>query len=125
MTERGGTDRAALFATISVALAGAAALVLVVAILSGSLRSDSPPASAGADPGTPVDLDDGAIADPDVDPDELMPRSAAAMADVRSVEFRLSRDGRPDLHRPVRADRTRFPPRPVHGADEGAGRTHR
>src|SRR5690606_13436830 len=51
---------------------------------------------AGADdPGEVVDLDDGAEADPDADVARVVADAAAAMAGVRSVEFRLDRSGAP------------------------------
>lgn len=96
MTQPRRTDGASLFATASVALCAAMALVLVVLIATGSMSSgvtEEPRVGSGA--GEPVDLDDGAVADPDVDPVALLQRSASAMAEVGSVEFRLQRDGAP------------------------------
>ena len=64
-----------------------------------------------------VDLDDGAVADPDVDAAALLQSSATAMASVTSVEFRLERDGAPvyiDQFEEIALDGLR---RPVHRAD--------
>jgi hypothetical protein len=92
MTDRGRTDGASLFAAGAVALAALALiLTLVVVVRSGSDPAD--PSESGDDDA--VDLDDGAVADPDVDPAALLQRSALAMADVESVEFRLDRTGAP------------------------------
>ena len=64
-------------------------VTMVVAIRSGS----NSPAAATEGTGAQVDIDDGAIADPDVDPTALMPLAATAMGGVASVEFRLDRNG--------------------------------
>jgi hypothetical protein len=42
-----------------------------------------------------IDLDDGAIADPDADAATVVAEAASAMSDVTSVEFALDRDGAP------------------------------
>lgn len=96
MTDR-RRDGASLFATISVALCGVAALVLGGLIAAGWSRSSgfAQEPTLGPGSGETVDLDDGAVADPDVDPAALLQRSATAMAAVGSVEFRLRRDGAP------------------------------
>jgi lipoprotein LprG len=92
MTDQRRADGASLFATGAVAVATLALiLTFVVVVRSGS-------GSAGRsdrEDGAVVDLDDGAVADPDVDPAALMQRSALAMAAVDSVEFRLGRTGAP------------------------------
>jgi lipoprotein LprG len=94
MTAQQRADRSSLFATAAVALACTAALALVVAIVAGSFRSGAEPKSASNTPSAPpVDVDDGAVADPDVDATVLMQRSATAMGGVTSVAFRLQRDG--------------------------------
>lgn len=101
MTDRSATDRSTLFAFGAVALAAIALLVTVVVTVvvtvttDGDDRSDAGSTGAVADVGIadPVDLDDGAVADPSVDVDALMSRTAEAMAGVTSVEFRLQRDG--------------------------------
>ena len=92
MNDRRRTDSAALFAVGTVAAAAVALIAAFVVVV----RSGSESVSR-ADGGTAevVDLDDGAVADPDVDPIALMQRSAASMAEVTSVEFRLERDGAP------------------------------
>jgi len=97
MTDRSATDRSTLFAFGAVTLAAIALLVTVVV----SVTSDGDDRSAAGSTGAvtdvaaadPVDLDDGAVADPSVDVDALMSRTAEAMAGVTSVEFRLQRDG--------------------------------
>lgn len=43
----------------------------------------------------PIDLDDGAVADPDADPGDVVTAAATAMAAVTSVEFTLERSGAP------------------------------
>lgn len=87
-----------LFAELSL-VAAATALVGVVAY---AFAADPPAVSDG--PATPegpevggevVDLDDGAVADPDADVDQIVADAAAAMAGVTSVEFRLDRSGAP------------------------------
>lgn len=93
MTNPRPADRSSLFASGAIGLAAIALLVtVVIAVTSGgeSGTADGPIAE-----GAPVDLDDGAVADPDVDPQELMDRSAEAMAGVESVEFTLDRSGAP------------------------------
>jgi lipoprotein LprG len=93
MTDRRRNDHASLFAAGSV---GLAVLALVVTIVVATRSGSNAPASAvGNEISDPIDLDDGAVADPDVDPVALMQRSATAMAVVSSVEFRLRRDGAP------------------------------
>ncbi len=91
MTDQRRTDGASLFAAGSVAVAAVALIVTFVVVVRGA-GSD---AASGTDGATAdvVDLDDGAVADPDVDPGALMQRSAVAMSGVSSVEFRLERDG--------------------------------
>lgn len=93
MTDQRRTDGASVFAAGSIALAAIALVVTFVAVL----RTDDA-STARADDQTVaevIDLDDGAVADPDVDPVALMQRSATAMSAVTSVEFRLRRDGAP------------------------------
>lgn len=86
-----------LFAELS--LVGAAAAL--VGVLAYAFAADTPVADVPAspdeptDPGDVVDLDDGAVADPDADVDDVVARSASAMAGVTSVEFRLARSGAP------------------------------
>jgi hypothetical protein len=90
-----------LFAELMIVVAATA----LVGVLAFAFRSTEP--AAFADPGGDgieggsdgddevVDLDDGAVADPDADPTEVVTASAAAMAEVTSVEFRLDRSGAP------------------------------
>ena len=95
MTDHRRTDGASLFAVG--ALAGAA-LALIVTIVVVARSGNAAERSGDGDPGRDtevVDLDDGAVADPDVDPVGLMQRSAQAMGGVESVEFRLDRTGAP------------------------------
>lgn len=93
MTDQRRTDGASLFATLAIALAAIA--LLTTAVIALRPGSDTRASSTDDDRGEPVDLDDGAVADPGVDAAALLQRSAAAMADVSSVEFRLQRDGAP------------------------------
>ena len=96
MTDHRRTDGASLFATGAVAVAALAMIVSFATLVVS--RSDSASSSGDglADGSTAVvDLDDGAVADPDVDPDALIQRSARAMGEVESVAFRLDRTGAP------------------------------
>ena len=93
MTHPRRADGASLFATTAVALCAITAVVTLGLVVAGTFDADSTTAAVADDAPEPIDLDDGAVADPDVDPVALMQRSAAAMADVTSVEFRLQRDG--------------------------------
>jgi lipoprotein LprG len=93
MTDRRRIDDASLFATGAVGLAGLALLATIFVVASSSGGSAAP--TDGAEAVVVVDLDDGAVADPEVDPVALMERSAAAMSEVTSVEFALRRDGAP------------------------------
>jgi len=94
MTDQPHRDRAALFAIGAIALAAVALLATVVITVRSGGDASATGSSDGSD-GDVVDLDDGAVADPDVDPVALMQSSAAAMAQVTSVEFQLDRDGTP------------------------------
>ena len=99
MTDQRRADGASLFAEL-MTVAAATALVGVIAFafrspvaaddLFGSAETDEP---AGA--GEVVDLDDGAVADPDADATDVVAAAATAMAGVTSVEFELARDGAP------------------------------
>lgn len=93
---RNASDGSTLFAFGAVALAAVALLVTaVVTVRSGSDGGTHAGPTADGGGAEPVDLDDGAVADPAIDVAVLMERAAAAMADVTSVEFRLQRDGSP------------------------------
>ncbi len=91
---------AVLFAELAL-VAAATALVGVIAFA----FSDAPAATestiefAGGADGTSVveviDLDDGAVADPAAEAASILAASAAAMAEVTSVEFTVERDGAP------------------------------
>ena len=87
-----------LFAELTL-VAAATALVGVVAF---AFKSSEPAVFADAEAdgddgraGEIVDLDDGAVADPDIDVTDVVASSATAMGGVTSVEFRLDRDGAP------------------------------
>lgn len=86
-------DRTIWFAWGSLALAGLALLVVGVA----ALRDSSGSSSRGGDASSPdaVDLDDGAVGDPNADVDEVLAASAVAMGAVTSVEFALEQSGSP------------------------------
>lgn len=86
-------DLSELFALFAVGAAAVLAVVLLVQSLRGS--TDSAAAVEAATGGSVIDLDDGAVADPDADAGEIVAASAAAMAEVRSVEFTLDRQGAP------------------------------
>ncbi len=107
MTTRRRPNGSELFASVMLA----AAAVTLVTVLAYAFR-DRPPVEAGsfdafddadpnADPDAPtttvtvVDLDDGAVGDPDADPNDVVTASAAAMAGVTSVQFQLERTGAP------------------------------
>ena len=95
MTDRRRPDGPVLFAEI-VLVTAATAFVGVVALafrspaVADDLFADEAPAQEAV-----VDLDDGAIADPDATATDIVTASAAAMALVTSVEFELERDGAP------------------------------
>lgn len=86
---------ATLFAELSL-VAAATGLVGTFAYAYSDGPADEPAAAAesGSDD-APIDLDDGAVADPDADPVSVVGDAAAAMAGVTSVEFRLDRSGAP------------------------------
>ncbi len=85
-------DPTAVFATGALAVAA----VMTVAVLVLALRGgDGGGESAAGDGGAVVDLDDGAVADPDAVVGDVVDRAAAAMAEVGSVEFELERRGAP------------------------------
>ena len=92
-------DASRLFAELSL-VAAATGLVGVVAHVFAADHDDQAPpvVDAGdvADGGTgPVDLDDGAVADPDAVAVDVVAAAAVAMGGVTSVEFRLARSGAP------------------------------
>jgi lipoprotein LprG len=84
-------DRSSVFALTALAIA-ALAMVVMFAAAFGAFRSE--PGAAAAEGERPT-VDDGAVADPNADPVEITQASAAAMAGVSSVEFRLDRSGAP------------------------------
>ena len=92
MTDQRRTDGASLFAAGTVAAAAIALITTFTVVVRSGSDSVSRADGGAADV---VDLDDGAVADPDVDPVALMQRSATSMAQVTSVEFRLEREGAP------------------------------
>jgi len=88
-------DRSSWFAHGALA---AAAVMLVVAVVAAGDDGDRSAAAREPDQGEPpagtaVELDDGAVADPDADPAVVIADAAEAMGAVTSVEFRLTRDG--------------------------------
>lgn len=94
-------DRSGWFASGAL---GAAAVMLVIAVGVAVTRDAPEPVEAAPAPATvpgaiapapPVDLDDGAVADPDAEPATVVADSAVAMGSVTSVEFRLERKGAP------------------------------
>ncbi len=86
---------ATLFAELSL-VAAATGLVgtFAYAYSDGPADESAAAAETGSDD-APIDLDDGAVADPDADPVSVVGDAAAAMAGVTSVEFRLDRSGAP------------------------------
>ena len=79
-----------------------AATTALVGVVAYAFAADPPAASEAtaatgepADTADVVDLDDGAVADPDADVTQIVSDAATAMADVTSVEFRLDRSGAP------------------------------
>ena len=101
MTERRRPDGPATFALVATALAAVTLVVTVVVAVrtgedgSGGVTFASDGSPTGQPPAEPVDLDDGAVADPNADPDEITQGAAEAMATVTSVEFELERTGAP------------------------------
>ena len=93
MTDRRRSDGAAMFASAAVGLAGIA-LVVTLAFALGWVGGSSSAATAdvGAVPGTSPDSD-GAVADPEADPIQIVLAAAEAMRAVTSVEFELERTG--------------------------------
>lgn len=88
-----------LFAELSLVVAATA----LVGVLAYAFAADAPLAEVAAtdaagdasDAADVIELDDGAVADPDADVDQVVAEAAAAMAEVTSVEFRLDRSGAP------------------------------
>lgn len=84
-------------------LALVAATAALVGVIAYAFAADPPvasdlgaePADGGDDAGPVVDLDDGAVADPDADVADVVNAAAVAMGAVTSVEFRLDRSGAP------------------------------
>lgn len=97
MKTRRPIDGATLFAELVIVVA----VVALTGVLAFAFRSSSGSGDAvAAEPaptaeGDPVDLDDGAVADPSADATEVVAGAATAMAEVDSVEFRLDRGGAP------------------------------
>jgi len=97
MTRPRRPDRTELFASLALACA---AVALVGALAYGFRDRDEPTVDALGDAadvpvGEVIDLDDGAVADPDADPADVIAAASDAMGDVESVEFRLQRTGAP------------------------------
>jgi lipoprotein LprG len=93
-------DGAALFATVALALAGAAMAGAISAaagfgpLVGESAESANDGGGSGATRGV-NDGDDGAVADPDADPLTVRAGAAEAMAAVTSVQFTLGLTGEP------------------------------
>jgi lipoprotein LprG len=90
-------DRTSLFAVIGV---GAAAIALLFTVVTALRHGDPEPVARAdtADPGTDgpgTGGDDGAVADRNADPIDIVRSAAEAMGAVTSVEFRLDRSGAP------------------------------
>ena len=84
-----------MFAIASLVIAAIAFVVALAGAFGAFDGGDDDPATAAGDDGG-LDLeDDGAVADPSADADEVARSSAAAMGEVLSVEFGLQRDGAP------------------------------
>lgn len=83
------------FAHLALGAAGVALTVAVAMAITGDGRSTAGSADQPAASTPVVDLDDGAVADPGADPRTIVADAAAAMGQVTSVEFRLTRDGAP------------------------------
>ncbi len=85
------TDGPAVFATTAMALAALAlAVVIVMAFRDGAgTEAASDVSEAGEDRPT----SDGAVADPDAEPMQIIADAASSMAAVTSVEFELDRSG--------------------------------
>jgi len=88
-------DGPALFAVGATALAALTFGVAVVFALTSSSNAGSDSSGDEATNAEPVDLDDGAVADPQADPVDVVAQSADAMAAVTSVQFELERTGAP------------------------------
>ena len=97
MTHRRRADGPVLFAELALV----AALTALVGVVAFAFRSVGPADDvfaaddADAPSGEVIELDDGAVADPNATADEVIASSANAMAGVTSVEFELERDGAP------------------------------
>lgn len=91
-------DASRLFAELSL-VAAATGLVGVVAHVFATDHDDPAPPVVDTDDGEggagPVDLDDGAVADPGAVAGDVVAAAATAMGAVTSVEFRLDRSGSP------------------------------
>jgi len=95
MTTRRRADGPVLFAELALVAAVTAFVGVLALAFRSPQRAGDVFASADGDAGEVVDLDDGAVADPNAEGDEIVTSAAAAMAVVTSVEFRLERTGAP------------------------------
>ena len=96
MTDRRRPEGPVLFAELALV----AAVTAFVGVVAFAFRSPTVADDLFADttsdvPSEVVDLDDGAVADPDAVVTEVIAAAATAMAEVTSVEFQLERDGAP------------------------------
>jgi lipoprotein LprG len=96
MTTRRRPDGPVLFAELALVTAVTALVgVVAFAFRSPAAADDLVADDASADVSDVVDLDDGAVADPDASASQVVADAAAAMAGVTSVEFELDRSGAP------------------------------
>jgi len=93
----GRRDGSPTFAAAAVVVAAIAFVLAVLGVVrsGGGGSSSRPGADDTAPVGTPVDLDDGAVADPSADAAAVTESAAAAMAEVSSVEFSVACEGAP------------------------------
>lgn len=98
MTTRSSRDGTAVFAAVTLVLAGLALVGAIVAAAGIGPLDDRPSAAAGsgdADEGSERPGGDGAQADPNADPNAIQAAAAEAMAGVTSVQFTLDLSGDP------------------------------
>lgn len=93
VTSHDRRDASEWFAVVAVGVAALLAVWVIVQSLRGSDASAT--AASGDTTETVVDLDDGAVADPNAQADDIIAAAADAMAGVGSVEFELERSGAP------------------------------
>lgn len=94
MTAR-NRDGAATFAVVTIALAAVTFVFAAATVLRSSSSDASITTGVDGEPDIAAEEDDGAVADPSADVQDITASSAAAMAAVTSVEFRVSVTGAP------------------------------